>query len=539
MRAGRGSPLRMVWLPAALGLTLYLVHAARLGDWIVDDAGISFAYARNLAAGHGLVAQPGEVPVEGFTNLLWVLLLALPMGLRVFDPVLTPKILGGCFVGVAFVGIARLVTAGGRRPAWLATAGLAAAALTSGFVIWCASGLENALYVCMAVILAVVMAAPIASGSVTGASIVNEPVRTKRALLAGGILFLLFCTRPDGAFYFWIPPFLFGLGPDTSRRRRNLLAYVGAFVLPWFLLTLFRSAYFHDVFPNTFYAKKGEGAAIFAWMLARWPLPLVVATVLASGTLVIVAVACGFHALGRRLRRWSTPERSASTMLFLFFASATSIVLALPGDWMLEHRFATPMFLFGPAAGFVLLWDALERARFRSAIVAVAAVFAVGIAGMYSARHTPAFVVAPTLPLDAGRETSRRIARALKPLGPRVAVLTPDVGGALWEDHFRVIDLVGLTDRQLGRTVRRDRESIRVHILGVRRPEAVWVHTFWMGVTGFDADPDFAAAYAPVWEDRPAPGSAPIAGLYVRRDVGATGADGVVRPASRTAEAGR
>lgn len=41
----------------------------------LDDAFIPFRYARNLAEGYGLVYNPGEF-VEGFTNLLWTLLVA-------------------------------------------------------------------------------------------------------------------------------------------------------------------------------------------------------------------------------------------------------------------------------------------------------------------------------------------------------------------------------------------------------------------------------------------------------------------------------
>jgi arabinofuranosyltransferase len=35
---------------------------------LFDDAMISMRYARNLAAGHGLVWNPGAEPVEGYTN---------------------------------------------------------------------------------------------------------------------------------------------------------------------------------------------------------------------------------------------------------------------------------------------------------------------------------------------------------------------------------------------------------------------------------------------------------------------------------------
>ncbi|HCE18329.1 MAG TPA: hypothetical protein DEQ80_10760 [Anaerolinea thermolimosa] len=44
---------------------------------LFDDATISMTYARNLAQGYGLVWNPGGERVEGFTNLLWVLYMAL------------------------------------------------------------------------------------------------------------------------------------------------------------------------------------------------------------------------------------------------------------------------------------------------------------------------------------------------------------------------------------------------------------------------------------------------------------------------------
>ena len=523
---------RAVLWGALAALALYVGHAALLGAWIVDDAGISFAYARNLATGHGLVSQPGAAPVEGFTNLAWVLLLSLTMWLHLFDPVWTPKVLGAVCVALAFVGTGALFAAGGRRPGWLVAVGLAVPAVSSGFAIWCASGLENALYVGLVVTLGVVTLAPARTPKACD----------RRAAVAGGTLFFLFCTRPDAAFYFWIPAFLFGLESRSGRWQRALVIYVAAFVLPWLLLTVFRGIYFQDVFPNTFYAKRGEGAKIFAWMLAHMSLSAVVTLVMTVGTLVIGACGWGFHALGQRLGPRLTPEFGSRYGLVLFFVTAYVIVLALPGDWMLEHRFATPMFLFGPVAGLALLWESLAHAGLgrRAALAGVAAAAALGTAGVYSARHTPAFVSAPALGFDAVCAMSQRIAAAMEPLGPQATVLTPDIGGALWENRFRVLDLEGLTDRELGRDIGRERGEIRRHVLEVRRPEGVWVHTFWMGVTGFDVDPAFQLAYAPVWEERPLPGAPPIAGFYLRRDVAAIGHDGVARPrAPKTMESWR
>lgn len=55
---------------------MYLALTWR-ANFLCDDAYISFRYARNLAAGHGFVFNPGQgAPVEGASDLLWVWMLA-------------------------------------------------------------------------------------------------------------------------------------------------------------------------------------------------------------------------------------------------------------------------------------------------------------------------------------------------------------------------------------------------------------------------------------------------------------------------------
>ena len=44
---------------------------------LFDDAMISMQYARNLAGGNGLVWNAGDVPVEGISNPLWTIYMAL------------------------------------------------------------------------------------------------------------------------------------------------------------------------------------------------------------------------------------------------------------------------------------------------------------------------------------------------------------------------------------------------------------------------------------------------------------------------------
>ena len=66
------------WPRAALAALVPYAWLAWRFRWLCDDAYISFRYARHLAEGAGLRFNPGESPpVEGYSNFLWTLWLAL------------------------------------------------------------------------------------------------------------------------------------------------------------------------------------------------------------------------------------------------------------------------------------------------------------------------------------------------------------------------------------------------------------------------------------------------------------------------------
>jgi hypothetical protein len=358
----------------------------------------------------------------------------------------------------------------------------------------------------------------------------SEPRRLLRSGAAGIVLFLVFCTRPDGVLYFWIPLFLLGIEEDSKRSARPLVVYTAAFVIPWLLLTSFRLIYFKDVLPNTFYAKRGEGSKMFSYLLLRLPLYLAGIIIMTVGVMVMAAIAFGFHILGRKMRQRPFAGHLKGYTLGLFFVTSILVYDALRGDWMPEYRYATPAFLFGPAAVLSILWDIPTRVRLKRALAAMVSVALVTAVGVYSFRHTSRFTKSPAISFASVREMTLRIARTIEPLGSGVAVLTPDIGGALWENRFRVIDLAGLVDRAIGRTIGRNRQRLSNHVLNEIKPEGVWLHSFWMRMTGFNEDPAFAEMYAPVWEERPSPESPPTAGFYLRRDLVIVEPDGLARP---------
>ena len=136
-------------LPPHFGVLVAIACALASVGWlsafITDDAAITLRYAANLAAGHGIRWNPGEHPVEGYSNFSHVLLgaAALKLGL----PALTTlRVLNQLCVALASV----VTYALGLRVLGSRLAASAAAVLVAAhpaLAYWGSSGLESASYV--------------------------------------------------------------------------------------------------------------------------------------------------------------------------------------------------------------------------------------------------------------------------------------------------------------------------------------------------------------------------------------------------------
>ena len=181
----------------------------------MDDAGITFVYARNLAEGFGLVSQPGMPPVEGYSNPLWLVIMVPFFWLGLFDPFLTSKIISVLLVAASFhimLKIAALASGSRLWPGLLAACLLAS---NASFVIWTSSGLENPLWAFLVVLLTyqLLVAA-------------DRKVWARRdAITCAAISVGLALTRPEGIlFTLAFPTILLLLAADSRGRIRDHLA---------------------------------------------------------------------------------------------------------------------------------------------------------------------------------------------------------------------------------------------------------------------------------------------------------------------------
>jgi len=542
-------------LTLGLPLLVFAVHARRYGRWIVDDAAISYAYARSIADGHGVVQQPGAPKVEGFSNPLWTGLLVLLKWLGLFD---SGRTLAGW---PDYVFVPRLIAVAGLlgttgllwwafRPligerAWLAAllAGLGLA-VNPSYVAWVISGLENPLYAVLVAALAAVLVRAAATGRLT----------SSRVALATGVLALLCAlTRPDGAVYVGAYPLLLLLLLNRARLRasvRGALLSGLAFGVPMVAFLLVRHAMFGLWVPNTAVAKAQQGltaegmAKVSALVgYVGWPV------VLTAAVLLGVAAGLGWQrspgAAGAAARRSSnaaaaaqgspgaaTAQGSAGRSrpnarlwpgllgLLVCLLAAIGAFGVLEPDWMHQYRFATPVWVTGTALFAVcLVWALGSGAVPRRGVAVLAAVAALSVllSGALLRTQSNNFRAAPTVPMCYVADRFGRlfntyadrlgIGDTARPSGTATPTLAlPDIGGTLLTTRFQVIDTAGLTDRTIAEArQRRDFDAIGDYLFDQVKPTFIHHHGAWS--RGIEGDPRLARDYEEI-----APGD------YVRRD---------------------
>ena len=243
------TPARQAMLAAGLvaSLTALLLHAWR-HLFLTDDAFISFRYAQNLAHGHGLVFNPGFEAVEGYSNFLYVIVLAAFAALGIPPDLMAHVLSMAATVALwAMMAVFALQRLGSRSRTWVALVPLLLLAATRSIAVWSSSGLETRWFEALAVggLLRLVVEV---EADVEGRS---------RRTIATWLFALASLTRPDGLL---VCLATFGAATFFRAWRRSLDARRFAFdVLPGIALIgghlLWRHAYYGDWLPNTYYVK--------------------------------------------------------------------------------------------------------------------------------------------------------------------------------------------------------------------------------------------------------------------------------------------
>ncbi|HVZ33626.1 MAG TPA: glycosyltransferase family 39 protein [Polyangiaceae bacterium] len=397
----------------------------------LDDAFISYRYAKNLAFGHSLTWNPGEAPSEGYTNLLLVLLVT-PVIRFGGDPLLATRVLSGIaalgMVALIFHLVRREHTVS-RATAALIALGVFPASTTPELVML---GLETMLFA-STLLLAYVLSERF-----------FEQDESKWMLRAGGVSFLALLLRPEAIFL----PIAIVVGvtvtewPNRERLRRVVTLLTLSFAVPLVLYLLWKLWYFGSIVPNPALVKMpGHG------LTRPRGVTSVSNFVMSHGKLILLA-SLGFPFLNARTRGPLVASLVVAAYLLFYLRVDTLMDM--------NQRFLYPAFpfllvlTFPALATFTerfLAWRQLAGIRFGLGLLVYMLVFygnpgeALRRAAHWRQRETDDMQTVSALLTHIGIELGKYPKVADVTLGNTDAGLIPYFSGA------RQLDMAGLVTR--------------------------------------------------------------------------------------------
>jgi hypothetical protein len=209
---------------------------------LFDDAMISMRYARNLAAGYGPIWNPNGAHVEGITNPLWMLYMALVHLLPVpaSKISLLIQISGALFMLLNLFVVKQIAEVVGRGSAFVTLSAVGLTAFYFPMTLWGLLGME------------VSMLLPLVSTAVLW---VLRCLQTNRFSPAPYLLLGIGTLARLDILVVLLVVWLFLIATDPKHRGNHI--WVGILTVTIFIggQTLLRWWYYGDVLPNTYYLK--------------------------------------------------------------------------------------------------------------------------------------------------------------------------------------------------------------------------------------------------------------------------------------------
>jgi arabinofuranosyltransferase len=232
-----------------LSVATFVLTASFLSPFMPDDAYISFQYAQNLAHGHGLTFNAGEDAVEGYSNLLWILIVSIAVNLGLDVPSLSPLL--GVVAAVLTIFVFWLLLQRRKLSALQQFVPMLVVSCSAPLALYAVSGMETALYSLLLLVGILCLDYSLSS--------------YRRAWLVGlaTTSFLLALTRPEGAIFFPIAiaalvfkclfsPSCYG---SVYQRLKWLLIASALFLFLFGGYQFWRVLYFSEFVPTPFLSK--------------------------------------------------------------------------------------------------------------------------------------------------------------------------------------------------------------------------------------------------------------------------------------------
>ncbi len=403
-----------------------MIILAGISPLVIDDTFITLHYARMLLDHGFLTWWPTHPPVDGYTSLGHVLLLAL-LGLGGGD-LLTINTLLNCSAAAGLLVVFVFATQG--FPLWARLTGAAVLALNGSMIFWLAGGLDGILFALSFLATYLLMERAIATAefgpAIAASLIIMALLRPEGALIALSLVA-----------FFWLTRFL-------TIERKRVAAFWSAIPCAAILtLFLWRLTTYGHVFPNTYYAKASASRLLEVQAGAAYLLDWVSAQ---GGILLLILPIAALSG-------------AASLLRVLFVAGFLAVIVVAGGDPHPAARFFLPIIAL--LALDVTASLALARPILRVSIVALLALYfaqqfmpipgarlpitEIGRSFTAIAEGRWPRLSADTHPIVAAqRDAVREFERALR---PATVVGASDVGALAYFSNLEILDASGLNHK--------------------------------------------------------------------------------------------
>lgn len=212
---------------------------------LVDDAMISMRYARNLASGYGAIWNVGEKPVQGYTNLGWMLYMAVLHRLQLpASMVSLPVMFSNLLVLILNIWTVKRLAARVSQNGWLVpTLSSTLVAFYFPLVYWSLRGMEVGV-VCLLINTATVLCLRL-----------TERFEWKLTGALALILALSLLVRIDAALQVCILVAFLGVYSHRNGRCSEIVLVGLVLASALLLLYLCQKSYYGRFLPNTYYLK--------------------------------------------------------------------------------------------------------------------------------------------------------------------------------------------------------------------------------------------------------------------------------------------
>jgi hypothetical protein len=227
--------------------TLATFHSLVYVNLGLDDPYITFRYSLHFVEGYGLVWNPGEDPVEGYTNFFWAMLNAGAIAIG-WHPLAFSKVVG--VISTLLIVILPLTKFNILLDYFSSKIAVALLiALAPVIAVYSQSGMETSFFTLL-----------IFAASLT---YIHSCIYSNiRSVYIASVLFAIAAlNRPEGLGFFGLTVLfeIYRSGKNPRTIISNALQITIPFMIIWLPYYLWRFSFYGYLFPNTFYAKHTGG----------------------------------------------------------------------------------------------------------------------------------------------------------------------------------------------------------------------------------------------------------------------------------------